>query len=768
MSTRSQARLGNTEEDIFVQKQAVKQIKNLNRVLLMIVYMLFVVLIGISCLRYINKNLRSQMTEFLEILAEQKAAWVDNQMVTRTGMIEHLADELVAGGSYDFSNAIDDAKRIQEALGFYEVAIVDKQGDAYTSNSIIQNISDMKVFQSAIEGVPYISELLQNNVDTKEETTVSYSVPIIDYNKEDYIIGALIVTEKVEAFTQNFKQKGIQENSYTYIIDQNGDLIDGIFDHEGNLVENVFEKLKTDNRNQDAIIKIRRGVENQEKISLTYFAGEEKCVVGIPLKLNSWYMMMVVPKSIVNEQLQVPSYSLSILFSVVFTISDAMFLYIMIGQGRKHDYLQNVAYIDPITGLYNKSYLKDNMKEKISDAGGKKAALVIYNIQKFKVFNELYGTDVGNEVIELISNILKKSLKTKEEIALRGYADEFATLFFYEANDELEKRIKNNVVEIQRAVYSKLQIIIEIAVGIYEIEDVSYPFEQIYNYANLAKNKNKELSSGELTYYSKELVEMELDRKKLEDSIRRGIEKKEFKAWFQPQYNCQTKELVGCEALARWHTSDGRVLTPYYFIEVSEKSSLISEIDRLIFEDVCRQIKEWLDKGLPCVPTSINLSRAYLNSLDMIYELKSIVDEYGIPSELIQLEVTESAIVENEKVLKQIIHHMHNLGFKVLLDDFGVGYSSLMAINSMQFDVLKVDKSFVDAIDTKNGKCIMEYTIHLGRQLGMDIVVEGVEIKEQYDYLKTFGNIALQGYYFSKPVDKETMEQFLEEEKNKK
>ena len=169
-----------------------------------------------------------------------------------------------------------------------------------------------------------------------------------------------------------------------------------------------------------------------------------------------------------------------------------------------------------------------------------------------------------------------------------------------------------------------------------------------------------------------------------------------------------------------------------------------------------------MDEGLLCVPVSVNLSHMHLQDLQIVKELKEIVDQYKVPTELIQLEITESAMIENEKILEQVIERLHEMGFKVLLDDFGVGYSSLMAINSLNFDVLKIDKSFVDALDSANGKFIIEYRIKLGRQLGMDIIAEGVETKEQVEYFNQMEQVSLQGYYFSKPVDRVIIQKFMQ------
>ena len=170
-------------------------------------------------------------------------------------------------------------------------------------------------------------------------------------------------------------------------------------------------------------------------------------------------------------------------------------------------------------------------------------------------------------------------------------------------------------------------------------------------------------------------------------------------------------------------------------------------------------IKEWKRRGIKVVPVSINVSRAYLNNTEIVYDLREILNKYSISPEYIQIEITESSLVKNEEMLNKIINEMHRCGFQVSLDDFGVGYSSLNSISKLKFDTLK---SFVDAIGTISGNYILKYSIELGKNLGMEVLVEGVENEEQYQFLKKNNCNTIQGYYFSKPLDKNSFEKLLE------
>ena len=429
---------------------------------------------------------------------------------------------------------------------------------------------------------------------------------------------------------------------------------------------------------------------------------------------------------------------------------------------NSENFFKEMAYIDPFTKINNKAYMQDHFSKTIKSTDNKKYALVIYNIRKFKLINEIYGVNIGDDLIKQVATILRRNKKLKDEIAIRDHSDEFSVLYCYKTREELEERIQKVIKDTEVINIRGNDIQVNLSIGVYEITDPKTSFEQAYSYAKMVNKQNKDTMEP-YCFYTEELKKRQMEEKELNDSIKEGIAKGEFRAWLQPKYDTHTNQIVGAEALVRWHKSDGKVLSPYFFIDYCEKYGLIQEIDRLVLEDVCRQVSDWRRKGIPCVPVSVNLSRAYLNNANSIYYIQTVLDKYNVPSCYIQLEVTESAVVDSEEELSASIETMHDLGFKVLLDDFGVGYSSLTSINKLQFDILKIDKSFIDALGTHKGEDIVKYTISLAKSLGMKIVAEGVETKEQYEFLREEECDAVQGYYFSKPLSSEDFRSRIKE-----
>ena len=230
--------------------------------------------------------------------------------------------------------------------------------------------------------------------------------------------------------------------------------------------------------------------------------------------------------------------------------------------------------------------------------------------------------------------------------------------------------------------------------------------------------------------------------------------------YYQPKYDPSTNKLRGAEALIRWQNDDMGFVPPGRFIPIFEKSGFITEIDHYMLEHVARDQKAWLDKGFECVPVSVNVSRAHFIESDLAEQIRDIVDKAGTPHKYIEIELTESAFFDDKKALISTITRLKEYGFAVSMDDFGSGYSSLNSLKDMPLDVLKLDAEFFRGDSQGDrGEIVVSEAIKLAKSLNMRTVAEGVEVKEQVDFLASQGCDMIQGYYFAKPMPKEDYEQ---------
>ncbi len=731
----------------------------IKRLIITVLFSLFLFVLLACTDTYITSRLENQLFDTLKDISAQNALLIQSKIADRFDLLTGIAKTFSGDKAINYVDAYTQTNPLSNMLNFRELGLATPNGIAYMSSNTVFNIKHRTYFQKSIQGENYVSEPL---IDMRDQTDINvYSVPI--YDSSNNVKAVLFAMHDAADFQDCLRVPCFEGKGYTYIINSYGDIITDspLVSVSADAMTNISDFIFLAPQNEIAVSTMLDNMKNNVAGPIQYTLESDRHAYMTSLNINDWWLVTAVPSSVLKQRIASLTTVIHAIGVIFFIVSVIIMFYMLLRHQRNQKYLQHIAYVDSFTGLHNKPYLTEHFKSLCSKHTSKQTALVVYNIRKFKSVNEIYGTQVGNKILQKFAEIVQKNIDTTCEVAIRDHADEFAVLYYYNTVDRLQQRIQRLIESSKYIECNNNQIQLNLAVGVYTIHNTNDSFEKIYHCANIAAKKNKQITAGQVTYYSEELSEIEAQRKLSEDAIRTGIQNKEFKAWLQPKYNCITKEIIGCEALARWYKPDGSVLTPFHFVPLSEELGIISEIDELIFEDVCRNLSQWLKQGLPCVPVSVNLSRAYLGNPNYLDHLQEIIQRYDIPNKYIHLEITESAIIDNEHLLNQMIEKMHKLGFKVLLDDFGVGYSSLTSINSLNFDVLKIDKSFVDSIGTQTGDCIVQYTIALGQNLGMEIVAEGVETQAQYEFLKQHGCQIIQGYYFSKPLSREDFIQLL-------
>lgn len=366
----------------------------------------------------------------------------------------------------------------------------------------------------------------------------------------------------------------------------------------------------------------------------------------------------------------------------------------------------------------------------------------------FKLINGTYGTKKGNEVLVYLSNAFRYYVKNG--LLTRYEGDQLLGLFH--SNEKLDiDRINKNINKIaEEAPIPNIRI----KVGVYENVDTTLSMPIICDRALMAEKSISKDFKTNVAFYTDELNQKQLAQRQMENDFKSAIANKEFKVYYQPKYDVQTEHIVGAEALVRWQKTDGTLISPGAFIPLFESDGLVVHLDEYVFENVCQFQKERMENKLPMVPISVNLSRASIHFNDVVEHYVDIVKRKQIPFDCVPIELTESATLYSEKIL-EITNQLVKSGFKLHMDDFGSGYSSLTSLNELNFSTVKLDKSLIDYIDQVRGKKIVQQAIDLGHGLDMKVVAEGVESKEQKDCLKEMNCDMIQGFYYSKPLKQE-------------
>lgn len=403
---------------------------------------------------------------------------------------------------------------------------------------------------------------------------------------------------------------------------------------------------------------------------------------------------------------------------------------------------------DELTGLYTRQAFYHHARTFTHFMTEEKFNVVILDVADFKLINGTYGTKKGNEVLVYLSNAFRYYVKNG--LLTRYEGDQLLGLFH--SNEKLDiDRINKNINKIaEEAPIPNIRI----KVGVYENVDTTLSMPIICDRALMAEKSISKDFKTNVAFYTDELNQKQLAQRQMENDFKSAIANKEFKVYYQPKYDVQTEHIVGAEALVRWQKPDGTLISPGAFIPLFESDGLVVHLDEYVFENVCQFQKERMENKLPMVPISVNLSRASIHFNDVVEHYVDIVKRKQIPFDCVPIELTESVTLYSEKIL-EITNQLVKSGFKLHMDDFGSGCSSLTSLNELNFSTVKLDKSLIDYIDQVRGKKIVQQAIDLGHGLDMKVVAEGVESKEQKDCLKEMNCDMIQGFYYSKPLKQE-------------
>lgn len=419
-----------------------------------------------------------------------------------------------------------------------------------------------------------------------------------------------------------------------------------------------------------------------------------------------------------------------------------------------------------LTGLFarNPFFTQTETFLRVNETAAGKYCLVAIDIEHFKLFNEWYGQVAGDKLLREIGAHLNKMRQEFGGIAGYMGGDDFVIVL---PNDEkVLENLKCRITGFVRAYGGHTGFLP--AFGFYVIDDISLSASQMYDRAILAQETVKGNYAVRCAYYSSDMKTRLENNHVLLTEVQAGLERDEFIYYLQPKCNLNTGKIVGLESLVRWKHPEKGIVAPGYFIPVMESNGLITELDMKVWEQVCQTLQDWIKSGHKVIPISVNVSSVDIYAIDVVEHFKNLVRKYGLPPEYVELEITESAYVEEYKVITGVAEALRNAGFTVLMDDFGSGYSSLNMLKDVNVDVLKIDMKFLkmDENTMDKGMGILEAVTRMANIMGLRMIAEGVETEDQINYLLNMGCIYGQGYFFYKPLPVEEIKVLLNDENN--
>lgn len=627
-----------------------------------------------------------------------------------------------------------------------EVFIADQEGTAIFSDGAEIDISGRNYFRLGMQGINNISERTVSRRNGEDIFVICTPIlckgSIVGTVQKQYTSQEIYDLCSISLFSEKGNMKIINNQGYI--------LIDS--DQDGYIKEsdNYFRQLYLDMPDasrllEDDIKNKRSGFFETTVDGVRYFSAYT------PIDdVYDWYLITSVAKDAVSPNATIVIKLFYFILSAVVVVFGISVFYILILKNRQESRVRKVAFVDNVTDGNTFAKLQYDFETAFRFRPGDHTALLAFDIDNFKYINSLYGFDAGDQILKEIYQKYASRLNSHELIA-RVYGDHFVAILQDGSARRLEQLFEPELNCGGITVY--------LSAGLYPVTDLKESINLMIDKASTAKQQTKGIRYKNIQVYTEEMNQQMIQNEQMKRLVEQAISDDEIVPYFQPKVDIETRKLVGAEALARWKKKDGSIVPPGAFIPVCEKTGLITTIDFMIFEKTLQFLQRNLEQGIPCPPISVNFSRVHFFNNGFLETILEKLDAYQVPPELIEVEITETAIYDNYQLMEQFIEKLHFHGLRISMDDFGSGYSSLHMLKDIPIDVIKIDRGFLmETANSTKQKVVFAAIAQMAEGLEMEVVVEGVENQENVDLMKEFGCTIAQGFLFARPMPQDDFE----------
>ena len=769
----------------------MRSIKTKGMIFSLAIILVVISAIGISGYMRFRDILVSEVNHAVERVATESASHLSNYLDQFVSPLINLAaNEQIAGMDFEVQHKILDS---QINTFYLNVAVVDLDGVAHYLDGTLLDLSDRNYINEALSGKLSFSEVVVSR--KTDQPVIMVATPIY---QGDVIKGALIARLDVDFLSDYALTRGYGKNGKAFIISKEGSFISRPLAEKTEDEYNLFSLAK-ENKDYRSLADFVQSTENAGKGYGRYTSDGNKILIGYAtIKDTNWKIYIGTNekealKSLIGLQqlfflVTGITLALSSLLAYYFVsrfakpILELEHLFSLGAKGnltirftrkskdeigrlgvsfnRMMDKIKTLTQYDPLTTLLNQYVLEKDVLSLEQSKDNPNFSLIMVAIDKFSHINETYGYTTGDIILCEVARRILINLSENYQI-YRYKGDEFVVLANSSVTEnELEAKAQIILNEIKEDYFvAGKSIDIRFSIGLFLWNDSSRTEEPLKAVTH-AKNYARFLGTNMIQKYDKAIYNKLSGSLELQTDIVHGIRDNQFFLVYQPLFYLGNEKIAEVEALIRWkHPSKG-LLYPDQFIDIAEQAGSIIDIDYWVMETACRQLKIWKDANVTPILLSINISTKTFETKNFLFNLMELVTQYCVDPAYIQIELTERIIIKNVDESIQRLQLLRDMGFRVAIDDFGIGYSSLSYIVRLPIDCIKIDKSFVQNIaSSKEAKTIVSTIINLCKDLKLNVIAEGIESSIELDYLRVIQCDIGQGYYFSKPVEIGEIEQ---------
>lgn len=720
--------------------------------LILTIAILSVILIGFIAMMFkstieLNKLLKNSTDEYLEDVSSQLSRDISSNLKKNQRVLEQLADSMPK--DFRGEELKEFLKRAEERFGFHSLVIIEKNGTVTPASYRWNELEELRDRCSGEKSV----------ITNTEGHDLVFSAPVYKNGEKEKTLVGVYGEAQVQDFIhpESFGEEGL-----TCIVDSCGELV---VSPEHNKVyrelKAIFPEKKDKLLFQDLIgMQIDANNLQSGVMNFTSVGGKKWALSYEVLNTNDWMLLTFVPADLILNEANYYTWYVYLLIVGLLLLFGLILGSVFQYYKRSRTDLERLAFTDLVTGGMNNVAFQIECKKLISSMPPSTYTIVLLNIKGFKLINENFGIETGNEVLKNVHTLLKDAIYGNEIVA-RDEADYFFLLLNENNQEKIQARLNRMIKEINYSYTdTESHYILIMRQGACLIDEPDLDVRTLQDHARVASEARG--SEEKCNYYHFTLMEKMIKEQTINSLFDRSIENHDFHVYLQPKVRLSDGAIGGTEALVRWIHPEKGIIYPNDFIPLLERNGNICILDRYVFEQVCIWMEKRMELGEPLFPVSVNLSRVHFKNVNFLDAYAQIKEQYHIPDGLIELEITESIFFDKQQInfVKEIIEKMRSYGFLCSLDDFGIGFSSLSLLREFDVDTIKLDRQFFGDIESKRSQCVISSLIGLSKELGMKVVAEGIEVEDQVEYLRQANCDMVQGYFFSKPLPIEEFEKW--------